>query len=184
MSKRSLLSLIGAGILIVAAVALGFSGAFARYLEMLTGDQAFSAKPLDALEITQQWVKVDDAYVLTFTGGEQAKNCRIYLAVSEGITNADSLQVELQLPAAETTDPEQPESPQVQTLTAVASPIEEGSSIYNLFGSGTVFQYLDAQTQEEWVFDLSQDPYVITVRGLDSAAELTSLIRLFVEFVP
>ena len=103
MSKRSLLSLIGAGILIVAAVALGFSGAFARYLEMLTGDQAFSAKPLDALEITQQWVKVDDAYVLTFTGGEQAKNCRIYLAVSEGITNADSLQVELQLPAAETT---------------------------------------------------------------------------------
>ncbi len=181
MSKRSLISLIAAGVLIVTALVLGFSGTFARYLEMLTGDQAFQVKPIDALEISQQWEKIDDAYVLTFTAGEQAKNCKVYLAASEGVTNAASLQVELSMPAADATDPEVPET---TVLTAVSTPITEGSAVHQLFGAGTVFRFLETETQEELLFDLSEQTYTITVRGLESAAELTSLLRLFVELVP
>ena len=186
MSKRSLISLIAAAVLVATAVILGCTGVFARYLEMLTGDQAFTAKPLDALEINQQWVQVDDTYVLTFTAGQQAKNCRVYLAASEGVTNAESLQVELTVSADAQTlpDAEQETPAEPQILQATPAAITEGSAIYNLFGPGTVFRFQDAETQEERTFDLSENTYTITVRGLESAAELSSLLRLFVEFVP
>lgn len=183
------------------AITLAFSGTFARYLEMLTGDQAFQVKPMEPLQITQKWMwnADDNTYVITFTAGERAKNCKVYLAVSEGVTNVQSLQVEMtapvlpeEIPTEETEETEATEEtqetvaetlPETVTLQATGSAITEGSAIYNLFGSGTVFQFQNTETQEELVFDLSQHTYTITVRGLDSAAELTSLLRLFVEYV-
>lgn len=192
MRKKNRWFLALACLVIATAVTLAFSGTFARYLEMLTGDQAFQVKPMDPLQITQKWMwnADDNAYVITFTAGEQAKNCKVYLAVSEGVTNAQSLQVEMTAPVlsgetpTEATEETVAETlPETVTLQAAGSAITEGSAIYNLFGSGTVFQFQNVETQEELVFDLSQYTYTITVRGLDSAAELTSLLRLFVEYV-
>jgi len=181
MSKRNRRFLALACVILTAALLLSFGNTFGRYLETLTGDQAFQVKPINALGITQRWKQVDDTYVLTFTAGEHAGNCRVYLAASQGVTAAGSLEVSLIEPIPVETGGV---APLPATLPATAQPITEGAAIYALFGSGTAFRFVDAETGEEKSFDLSRGAYTLTVRGLDSAAELTSLLRLFVEHVP
>lgn len=180
MSKRNRRFLVLVCVLLAAVLVLSFGNAFGRYLEALTGDQPFQVKPANALKITQQWKQVDDAYVLTFTAGEHAGNCRVYLAVSQGVTAADLLEISLAEPISMETGGV---APLPVILSATAQPITEGSAIYALFGSGTAFLFVDAETGKEKAFDLSRGAYTVTVRGLDSAAELTSLLRLFVEHV-
>lgn len=185
MAKRSQL-LLRVGMLAIIAVAVVACGSvFARYLEMFSEDQSFQAKPLDAPVLPQKWKQVDDAYVLKFGKSQEASLCRAYLAVTEGVTDVDALTVELTVPVVgEATDDQQYAPKQTVTLQAQCEAITEGSTIYNVFGAGTVYRFIDPETGEERSFDLSLGSYTLTVRGLDSAAELASLLRFFVEYVP
>lgn len=184
-------------IVLMAALTLSVGTAYARYRTEILGDLAFQVKPLEQLTFaSQQWEQSEDgSHVLTFTMAEAAQSCRMYLAVSEGITVPASLTVTLTMPPEEGqqtqtqtetqppagTEPETPAEPIV--LTAVMEQITEGSSLYALFGSGYVFRFCNAETGEEMFLDLTTDfTYTLTVSGLQSAAAQTSLLRLFVEY--
>ena len=177
MSKRNRRVLVLVCMLLAATLVLCCAPTFARYLEMITGDQAFQVKAMNPLEITQQWTPVENGYTLTFTAKKQAKNCRVFLAVSQGVTDADLLEVSL-------ADPLPPEGEGAAPLPAVAAPIAADTPVYTLFGPGTIFRFMDADTGLEKTFDLSQGSYTLFVRGLDAAAQQTSLIRFFVENIP
>lgn len=144
--------------------------AYARYVAVLNGDQGFQVKPSGTLIDQHRWQKNGDTYVLTFTAGDAADACRVYLAVSEGVRGADQLRVSLMVPEKE-------------AAVASISPILESSSMYTHFGPGNTFHFYDEETGEELVLALSGKTCTLTVEGLESAAELTSLLRLFVEQV-
>lgn len=183
---------------LTAAMVLSVGTAYARYREEITGDQAFQVKPLEQLTFaTQQWEQNDQGdYILTFTMAESEEDCRMYLAVSEGVTVPEGLTVTLTLPAEETT--QILEDGTVATvvndpvvLTAEVQQITEGSSLYSLFGSGYVFRFYDRvndpetgeETLEELLLDFEKEvTYTLTVKGLSKATEQTSLLRLFVEY--
>lgn len=157
-------------LLLTAVVALSL-GVHARYREEITGDPAFQIKPMEQLHIVQQqWRQTEDASVLTFSL-EKAAKTHVYLALSEGITAPENVEVLLTLPG---------EKP--VTLRATGTEIPEVSGLKALFGSGYVFRFLDPETGEEQILELPAQECVLTVRGLDTAAEQTSLLRLFVEY--
>lgn len=157
-------------ILLIAALTLTVGVAYARYVATLSGDQGFQVKPSGTVIAQQRWQKNGDAYILTFTAGEAADACRVYLAVSEGVVEAEQLKVSLTVPEEE-------------AALASAEPIREASSMYTHFGPGNTFRFYDGETGEELVFSLSGKTCILTVEGLESAAQLTSLLRLFVEQV-
>lgn len=158
---------------LAAALVLSLGTAYARYMEQVNGDQGFVARPLETPQLSQQsWQQVDDAYVLSFSMGETAQTYRIFLAVSEGVTQPEQLEVTLSLPG---------EEENTITLQAVPEQIQDASALHALFGTGFAYRFLDAETAEELLFELSNETYTLTVKGLDGAAEYASLVRLFVE---
>lgn len=182
MGNRKKLSL--AVFLLIAALVLSMGVAYARYQEESGGDLFFQVKPLEELSIaTQEWTQVGDAYMLTFSMSQEEENCRIFLAVSDGVALPENLEVVLTM--------SNPESIEPLTYTATVEAISESSALHSVFGSGYVFRFremlTDAETGEETpgeelIFDLTTEIYTLTVRGLDSAAAETSLLRLFVEY--
>lgn len=193
--KRRLTWLLTAFLLMISLLlAVGIT--FGRYRTEIFGNLIFQVKPLKQLAFqSQQWAQAEDgSYTLTFTMAEANENCRIYLAVSEGITAPDALQVTLTLPVVTTEEnleaqeeagdsSETPEEVLPVVLTATMEQITEGTALYGTFGSGYVFRFYDAETGEQITLDLvAGSAYVLTVTGLQSAAEQTSLLRLFVEY--
>lgn len=203
--KRRLTWLFAACVLMISLfLAVGIT--FGRYRSEILGNLIFQVKPMKQLTFqSQKWLQAEDgSYALTFTMAEEADNCRMYLAVSEGITAPDALQVTLTLPIVEAgEDPaeeeqteenleaqegtgdssETPEEVLPVVLTATMEKITEGTALYATFGSGYVFRFYDAETGNEITLDLvAESAYVLTVTGLQSAAEQTSLLRLFVEY--
>ena len=162
-------------ILVTAALVLSVGSAFARYREEFSGDFPFRAKPLNALTFAQDaWKQTENGCTLTFSMNQDEPRCRCFLAVSAGISKPEQLTVTLTLPG---------EEPLI--LLATAEPIPEVSGLSALFGSGYVFRFLDEQTQQELTLELkAETAYTLTVQGLESAAQQTSLLRLFVEYVP
>lgn len=195
-----------AALLLVAALLLSVGTAYARYREEIIQNLNFQVRPIESLNLSNQsWSQGEDgSYVLTFTMDETVENCRIYLAVSKGVTQPDALTVTLQLPpdpnATESsgqteattvpTDPSAGETivvePQFDGLIATAEEIPSISALGALFGSGYVYRFLDGEAEdenrEEIIFDLVAGEYVLTVTGLENAANTTSLLRLFVEY--
>lgn len=180
---------------LAAAMILLVGTAYARYREELVGDQAFQAKPAEALTFaSQQWqVDEDGNRVLTFSLAQTAEDCRVYLAVSEGVTAPENLQIMLTLPAEPTVSvaedgTETVAAPEPETLIAQAEAITQGSALYSLFGPGYVFRFYETEGSEageqisaEKRMDLKSEAiYTLTVSGLSSAVEQTSLLRLFV----
>ena len=174
MGNRRLTALWAAALALVLIIALLSATAYARYRAELTSDVQFQAKPLEQIKLAgQTWKSQEDGCVLTFSLKENAGVCRVYLAVSEGITAPEALQVTLTVPG---------EEPVI--LEGVQTPIAEGSAIDALFGPGTVFRFTGEAEREELQLELTADTqYTVTVRGLESAAEQTSLLRLFIEHV-
>lgn len=185
-------------VLLTVALVLSVGTAFGRYRSEIFGNLNFQVKAMEQLTFqTQQWAQAEDgSYTLTFTMAEAAENCRMYMAVSEGVTAPESLTVTLTVPPAPAEDGQQTEAedqtaaePETQTpgepivLTATMQQITAGSSLYGLFGSGYVFRFADVETGEELFLDLTTDfTYTLTINGLQIAAEQTSLLRLFVEY--
>lgn len=192
-------------VLVAAALVLSIGTAYARYREEIIQNLNFQVRPIESLQLSDQtWTQGEDgSYVLTFTMTEAVEDCRVYLAVSKGVTQPDALTVTLQLPpdpnAAETdgptettvpTDPETGETiaaePQFESLTATVEEIPNISALGALFGSGYVYRFLDGDTEtenrSEIIFDLAAGEYVLTVSGLENAANTTSLLRLFIEY--
>lgn len=162
-------------ILVTAALVLSVGSAFARYREEFSGDFLFQAKPLNSLAFVQEeWKQTENGYTLTFRLNQDEPRCRCFLAVSEGISKPEQMTVTLTLPEDEPV-----------ILLATAEQIPEVSGLSALFGSGSVFRFLDEQTQQELTLELkAETEYTLTVQGLEAAAQQTSLLRLFVEYVP
>ena len=169
-----------AALCVLTATAIFLVGStYARYREELVGDQSFQVKPAQRLAFaTQQWQTEENGdRILTFSMENSAEDCRVYLAVSEGITAPEKLQVTLTLPA---------QGQDAVTLTAKGEAIAPGSAVYSVFGSGYVFRFFEAegQTPAELSLDLNSEAvYTLTVSGLSAAAEQTSLLRLFVDYM-
>lgn len=159
-------------LLVGIAVLFPLGMVYARYQASFADAFAFQAKPARALSLAQQqWQQTDDAHILTFSLQYAAEDCRVYLAATQGVTVPEALSINLTLPG---------DTP--QTLTATASPIAEGSALYTLFGAGHVFRFIDDETGKDTVLDLTTEPCTLTVQGLESAAQVTSLLRLFIEY--
>lgn len=190
--KSSRLWMVTLGVLATAVVLL-IGSAYARYREELVGDQSFQVKPGQQLAFaTQQWQQDEDGNrILTFSMEKAAENCRVFLAVSEGVTAPENLQVTLTLPAEGTVAASENGTEAVTvnapvTLTAKGEAIMPGSSLYSVFGSGYVFRFYEpgaeGQTPVEMALDLkSEEVYTLTISGLSAATEQTSLLRLFVD---
>jgi len=160
-------------LLILAGGIALFSGtAYGRYQAELVADLLFQAKPLDQISIAQQtWTPQEDGCILTFTLEKDAGPCRVFLAVSEGVTSPEVLEVILTVPG---------DTPVV--VEGLREPIAENSAMDALFGPGFVFRFPGEEEGEELQVELSAGvQYTLTVRGLPSAAEQTSLLRLFIE---
>ena len=175
MSKRSRILLTLSGTLAVVALVLACGPALARYMETWSEDQSFQAKPLEPLQINQSFEQQDGGYVIKFTAGSAAERCRVFLAASQGVTDPASLQVTLTAKDAD--------SGSMLTVTGQPEPIAEGTVMYDNFGAGTVFRFYDEQGREVPA-DLRITAGKLTVVGLEDAAEVTSLLRLFVEKDP
>lgn len=171
MRNRQLVPLVTVFLLIVALV-LSVTVAYARYREELTGDLGFQAKPLAPVAFTKEtWEKTDDSLRLTFSVEKTDAKCRVYLAVSEGFTAMDQVIVTLTIPGEEPLQ-----------LVAAGERIPAASGIYNLFGDGYVFRFIDGQTGQELPMELLTDTeYVLSINGLEDAIEYTGLLRLFIE---
>lgn len=174
MGKNRIVWLLAA-ILLTAALVFSVGSAYARYREEFSGDFIFQAKPLDTLDFSQeQWQRTEDGYALTFSMLRDEPRCRVFLAASQGISAPENLTVTLTIPG---------EEPVI--LQATAEQIPEVSALSALFGAGYVFRFLDEQTGQELTLELTAEAvYTLTVQGLESAAQQTSLLRLFVEYVP
>ncbi len=176
MNKQKHIALLAVVILLLTAVILSLGLTYARYRTEIVGDLAFSAKPVEQPVLSgQSWNTTQDADVLTFSLEKSAENVRLYLAVSEGVVISDAVTVSLTLPAAE-------DGGEETVVQAAAQEIEEGSALHTLFGAGHVFRFVDEVSGQELLQDLQADTaYVLTVTGLDTAVEHTSLLRLFIE---
>lgn len=193
MRNKKLIVLLLAAVLLVASVGLMFTPAAARYRAELLGDLIFQAKPLEKLSFSaSDWVVTEAGCTLTFSMTQDVEKCRVYLAISEGVVAAESLQVLLTVPG---------ETPMV--LEGTCEPIPEVSDLAKRFGQGHVYYFYvepevpegtdeteatqateDPEEPEEWVFSPKADEtFTLTVTGLDSAAQATTLMRLFVEKV-
>ena len=175
-SKKNWTVALGA-LTVAAALLVGIT--YARYREELVGDQSFQPKPAQQVAFaSRQWQADEEGnWVLTFSVENAVENCRVYLAVSEGVTQPENLQITLTVPGELTQDP--------VTLTATGQEITPGSALYSVFGTGYVFRFYEAgdQAAGEMTLDLKKDEtYTLTVSGLSSAAEQTSLLRLFVDY--
>jgi len=173
--KKRIVMLLTAALLLTAAATLAFSPAAARYRAELTGDMIFQAKPLEKLSFAdQEWTWEADACNLTFSLDQDVDGCRVYLAVSEGITDPDNLNVYLTIPGYSNIK-----------LEGTCQPIPEVSELAKLFGQGYVYYFNnELEDMEEWIFSAkANEQFTLTVTGLQSAAEATSLMRLFVERV-
>lgn len=147
--------------------------AYARYQETLVFDQGFVAKPLEQVAFGScQWQVNDRESVLEFTMSEDLEDCKIYIAVSQGVSNPEALEISLSRPG-ETGD---------NIYVAIPEPIDKGTSLCNTFGEGYVFRFYDVETGDEieWEFN-SHETYSLYVSQLDDATEYPSLIRVFVE---
>ncbi|MBQ8611078.1 MAG: hypothetical protein IJ412_05130 [Oscillospiraceae bacterium] len=175
MSKRKSLLIAAAVIFLLAAVLLSFGAGYARYRTEIKGDLEFGIQPLDLPEIEQiAWKQDGEGYILVFKPNRSMLDCRLYLAVSEGVTSPESMVVELSYM----------QDTEAIQLRAVMEPITEASGLKMQFGPGYVFRFYDPVTGEEHLMDLVADgenAYSLAVTGLDSAAEYQSLLRLFVE---
>lgn len=169
--KRNIASIL---VLVLVVLVIVYAGvAYARYLETLVFNQEFVAKPLEQVAFgSSQWQVNDRESVLEFTMSEELEACRIYIAVSQGVSNPEALEISLSKPG-ETED---------NTYIAVPEPIDKRTSLYKIFGEGYVFRFYDAETGEEieWEFN-PHDTYTISLSQLDDATEYPSLIRVFVE---
>lgn len=177
-------------VVLLTAAMLAVGVAYGRYRTDITGDLIFQAKPWDGIAFSaQQWSQKEGDAVLTFSMAEDVTQCRVFLAMSEGVTDPTSVKVTLTIPLDSYEDEEgKTVTPEPLVLTAAGEPITEDSSLYALFGSGYVFRFMEeveeTEAAVELILDLETDKsYVLTVSGLDAAAEQTSLLRLFVENV-
>lgn len=177
-------------VVLLTAAMLAVGVAYGRYRTDITGDLIFQAKPWDGIAFSaQQWSQKEGDAVLTFSMAEDVTQCRVFLAMSEGVTDPASVEVTLTIPLDSYEDEEgKTVTPEPLVLTAAGEPITEDSSLYALFGSGYVFRFMEeveeTEAAVELILDLETDKsYVLTVSGLDAAAEQTSLLRLFVENV-
>ena len=172
MCNRRLIYWLTAFLLLVALV-LSVSVAYARYREELIGDFGIQAKPLEPVSFTKEtWTRTEDSLELAFSVGQVESGFRIYLAMSEGFTDMEKVSVSLAIPNEAMTQ-----------LPATGEKIQPASGIYHLFGDGHVFRFLDVQTGQELFVELQPDvTYVLTISGLEDAAEHTGLVRLFVEY--
>lgn len=181
MMKRNRLWKVTLGALI-AAVLLSVGSAYARYHEELVGDQSFQVKPAEQMAFaSEQWQTDEDGNrVLTFSMANTVENGRVYLAVSQGVTAPETLQVALTLPVEDGTEAE------AVTLRAKGQKITPETSLYSVFGPGYVFRFYDTAEQQDSVekaLDLKREAvYTLTVSGLASATEQASLLRLFVDY--
>lgn len=179
------------GLCLVITAVLIFGISYARYQESISGDQGFLARPLEQLTFsTQKWEQNGEGeYVLKFSLQETAESCRMYLATSEGIKMPENLDVTLTLPATLTTETLDDGTEitlfhEPVVMVAVAQQITESSPIYSLFGPGYVFCFSNDETGEENILTLETGKtYVLTIGGVQQAAEQASLLRLFVEHV-
>lgn len=189
-------------ILLAATLLLSVGRVYARYQKDIVENLNFQVRPMESLSLSNQtWTEGEDgSYVLTFTMTEDVADCRVYLAVSKGVTQPDALTVTLQLPpdpdavqteeSAVETDPVTGETIVAEVpfdgLLATAEEIPNISALSALFGSGYVYRFLDGdaedENREEIIFDLVAGEYVLTVSGLEDAANTTSLLRLFIEY--
>lgn len=167
--RRILLAL--ATVIMVAAVVLSAGVAYARYMDKTSGDFAFKVKGLPELAMTQQeWQQIgENTYTLTFTMKNAVENCVLFLAMSEGISAPEQIQVYMSLPGG-------------AYLQATGEAILPGSDLYATFGGGYVFRFLDGETGEERTLDLTTQEYALNVVGLESAVEEISLLRVFIEY--
>lgn len=167
--KRRLWALAAAIMAIVVVLSAGV--AYARYMDKTSGSLSFRIKGLPELEMAQQeWKQVgEQTYALTFRMKNAAENCVIFLAMSEGISAPEQIQVYLTLPGG-------------VTLQATGEAIFPESNLYSAFGGGYVFRFLDGASGQERILDLTTQEYVLNVVGLASAAEEISLLRVFIEY--
>lgn len=190
-NKKRVFMLLAAVLLLTATAVLAFSPAMARYRAEITGDWIFQAKPPEKLNFAaSNWTATSNTCTLTFSMDKDVEKCRVYLAVSEGIIDAEKLQVSLQIPGEENV-----------TLEGTCQQIPEVSGLAKRFGQGYVYYFYlvpeqpeDPETPteptdpeeptepEEWIFSpKANEQFKLTVTGLGSAAEATTLMRLFVE---
>ena len=191
-NKKSLFALLAA-VLLMATVFMAFSPAIARYREELIADLLFQAEPVEKLDfLTSQWTMEEDTCTLTFSLNQDVEKCRIFLTVSEGVTNTEPLQVSLNAPG----------EPYVM-VEGTCEQIPEVSSLEKLVGPGNVYYFYvspeeseeteeasqpgeaeESEDLEEWIFSpKAGQTFVLTVTGLESAAEAATLVRLFAERV-
>ena len=158
--------------LVCVAVMLCAVAAYARYMDQTGEGLSFQVKGLPELKMAdQQWRQIgENTYTLTFTMENEAENCVLFLALSEGISAPEQIQVYLSLEDG-------------QLLQATGERIEAGSDLANVFGGGYVFRFVDAETGQERVLDLTTDQeYALNVVGLPTAEEQISLLRVFIEY--
>ena len=152
-------------VLIVATAGL-VSG---RYMETIQDYFAIGVKPYYGVTFAQQsWQQTEDGCTFSFQLAQSVTDCRIYMAVSEGVVKANLLEIQLVMPDA-------------TVLQAKTEKIAENSELYRVFGAGYVFRFVDAQTGDELHMDLSTETYLLHVSGMDGATAQTSLLRVFVE---
>ena len=172
-NKRIVAMTIVAVLLLVAAVSVAVSPVAARYRSELANDIIFQGMPADPLKFDiSNWSMEAGECHFTFSLDRDLEKCRIYLVISEGVTAPDSIEVALIQP-----------DDSLEPIKAVYKQIPEVSELTKRFGSGHFYYFCsNEETEEESVFSLKADQnFTLTVTGLNEAAEMTSLVRLFVE---
>lgn len=187
MRNKKILFVSLAAVLLAVSAFLAFSPAFARYRAELIEDLTFQAKPPQKLSFAEsQWTIEEDICSLTFSMEQDVERCRIFLAVSEGVTDPESLQVSLNAPGEV-----------YFTVEGTCEQIPEVSDLEKVFGPGYVYYFYvtpeetdesaeaeEPEDPEEWIFSAQAgETFTLSVIGLESAAEATTLMRLFVERV-
>ena len=141
----------------------------ARYMESIQDFFGISIKPYHGVSFQhQEWQQQDDGCIFSFQLAQSTRDCRVYLAVSEGVAKAELLDIRLML--SDNT-----------ILQAQAEKIAEDSQLHRVFGAGYVFRFRDAQTGEEILMDFSTEVQTLHISGIDGATVQTSLLRVFVE---
>ncbi len=161
-------------VVMVLALVLTISAtiAYARYREELEADQGFAARPLELVKLDAgQWQYVDGKFTMEFTVEKTVEACRVYVAVSQGMSAPDEVKIELTTPTQEILD-----------YTVLYEEIYRGTTLYGIFGPGHVYRFTNGTTDQELNFSLiAGEQYTISVEGLDAATQEDCLLRVFVE---
>ena len=158
------------GILCVATLLLTVGTTLARFRENVTDSLAFQSETPESLTLRSDsgWLTQGSVSALSFTlenTTQQLETGKIYLLASQGIQSGSNLQMILTC--------------EENQYTAVAQAIKKGSALYQSFGAGWVYRFVDEQGQELlWPIQAqSERAYLLTVES-ENNGDYHSLLRL------